>query len=127
MKRRTNMENVRTIQEVMEQAILDEAIEDKKSLWKFNKKNLTLTFIRRPWYEIDLERCKNPGEVMDWIFQLRWKNWVTPEVMSSFLREFEKVFEEIFHTNAQALCPGGYNDMVADWKKGEIYDRKNKL
>jgi len=91
-------------------------------VWKFNRKNLTLTCLKFPYYEIDLERCTTGSEVMDWIFQIRWKTWLTPNIIFSFLEEFENAFHEIFGTNAQAMCGSGA-DFFANWKKGKIFER----
>jgi len=97
-----------------------------EKVWEFNGKNLTLSYVKSPYYEIDLERCLTGSEVMDWIFQIRWKTWVTPDVMFSFLEEFENAFRKTFNTNAQAMCSGGA-DFIADWKNGKIVERKNHI
>ena len=39
----------------------------------------------RVLYWIDLERCLTPAQVLDWIFQLRGKTWMTPGLLGLFL------------------------------------------
>ena len=89
--------------------------------WEYDKKNLQLVLRIHPYYDVDLERCTTGAQVMDWIFQLRWKSWCTPDVMMSFLDTFEKAFSDIFHSTAQAMCSMG-NTYEADWNKGKIVE-----
>lgn len=67
-------------------------------------------------YEVDLARCEKCGEVLDWIFQLLDKNWVTPEVMHSFLQELDRASEKVFGSGIQGvLCSYGASKEV-NWK-----------
>ncbi len=93
-----------------------------EKVWEFDKKYLTLTCLKHPYYEIDLEWCSTGSAVMDWIFQINMKAWMTPKIMFSFLKEFESCFHKVFGTNAQAMCAMG-NDFFADWKAGEIIEK----
>lgn len=36
-------------------------------------------------YDVDLERCNTPAEVLDWIFQVKQKTWCTPEIIFDLL------------------------------------------
>lgn len=84
--------------------------------WKFNKANLTLEC---EYYEIDLERCNSPAEILDWIFQVKNKGWITPELMDDLLTAFEHACDEVFDNNIQGLfCPFG-EGRVANWKTGK--------
>jgi hypothetical protein len=45
--------------------------------------NLTVTLNEghREWYWIDLERCVTPAQLLDWVFQVQGKTWMTPELL----------------------------------------------
>lgn len=55
--------------------------------WTFNPSNLTIT-LNDPEvyeYEIDLETITNSAQMLDWIFQIKKKTWVTHEIMFDLL------------------------------------------
>lgn len=53
-------------------------------------------------YEIELERCKTSAQVLDWIFHIYPKTWVTPKTMYDLLTHLQK------HVDPQAtLCSWG--------------------
>ena len=56
----------------------------KFSHWTVNTENLTICH-RRYGYEIDLEKCRDSAEILDWIFQLLRKSWMTEESMIELL------------------------------------------
>ena len=42
------------------------------------------------YYEVDLEECKHPKDLLDWIWHLTdSKVWFTPQVLADFLAEFK--------------------------------------
>ena len=46
--------------------------------WRYDVKRLVLEYYEdtgKFGYEVDLERCSNKDEVLDWIFHLDEKNW----------------------------------------------------
>ncbi|ABK18103.1 hypothetical protein Sfum_2423 [Syntrophobacter fumaroxidans MPOB] len=68
-------------------------------------------------YEIDLERCTTPAQLLDWIFQLHGKTWMTPEMMDEFLSIIEDVCREVLGKSVQGcFCPFGQSRTV-DWEK----------
>jgi hypothetical protein len=43
-------------------------------------------------YEIVLSRVTNASDMLDWIFQLREKTWMTPQDMADLLEAFDDIF-----------------------------------
>jgi len=93
----------------------------------FNKDNMTIEvwpdgigcgdIISGGIYEIDLERCSNSAEVLDWIYQLFYKSWVDAELMMEFLECFNNACNEIHKQYTQAIfCPFGCSKTV-NWNK----------
>ena len=70
-------------------------------------------------YEIDLERCRTPGEVLDWIYQIKSKTWATSEIIFDLLTALE-VACQIFHGKGVqgSLCPFGVSRQIR-WGKDE--------
>ncbi|HYZ12241.1 MAG TPA: hypothetical protein VFA08_01350 [Actinomycetota bacterium] len=44
-------------------------------------------------YEIDLERCTTPAEVLDWIFQVRGKAFASPEVLTGLIHALQATLD----------------------------------
>lgn len=91
--------------------------------WLYNHPTLTLQF--KPegrWlYEIDLEdRCHTASQMLDWIFQLHAKTFISDKDMRDLLR----AFHELCGRNPQAiLCrsgnPSSKGTKVSFTRKGE--------
>lgn len=96
-----------------------------KKYWEFDNRGLTLTCTVSPYYNIDLTRCGTGSQVMDWIFQIRWKSWMTADIMWSFLSEFESAFKEVFGFNAQSMSAMG-KDHLAYWKSKTVLEKKEQ-
>lgn len=47
--------------------------------WAFDAKRLVLFHKDRASYEIDCEQIKTSQHLLDWVFHLRGKSWVSPE------------------------------------------------
>ena len=63
--------------------------------WRFNQENLTLTLEATDgpfdptggfFYEIDVEKCGTPAQMLDWIFQMEAKIFVTDKDLSDLVR-----------------------------------------
>ncbi len=52
--------------------------------WTVNPENLTV-YCPSYSYEIDLKTCSDSAQILDWIFQLLTKAWMTEESMTEFL------------------------------------------
>lgn len=88
----------------------------------FNEECLTLDIYddsNRKLYDIDLERCRNASELLDWILQINCKSWASPGIIKSILNTIEDTCSNIFESNAQGVfCPFGRLTEV-DWKNKE--------
>lgn len=87
----------------------------------FNRQYLTIEVplpSHGQFYEVDLERCNTSAQMLDWIFQLQGKTWMTPELMREFLATLNRACIEIFQESVQGcFCSCGNNYQV-DWKAG---------
>ncbi len=90
----------------------------------FRENDLTIQIYSLPQktslYEIDLEKCNDSAETLDYILQLMGKGWATPQLIFDVLREIERACEVVFGFGAQGVfCPFGNNQQV-DWKKKKL-------
>ena len=53
-------------------------------------------------YEIDLHRIDGSAEMLDWIFQLRMKAWVTNDIIGDLTSAFQDIFRP-----QSTLCGAG--------------------
>jgi hypothetical protein len=68
-------------------------------------------------YYVDLEECRTPEALLDWIFQLEEKSWVGPQCMREFLSLVDRVL------NVQPrLCPGGQRRVISLRDLGRIVE-----
>ena len=89
---------------------------------RFNRENLTIEiYDKGTWaYEIDLERCTDSAELLDWILQLHGKGWVTPQMLFDIIEELEYACHEVHGNFLQgAFCPGGEGKEVS-WKEYKV-------
>jgi hypothetical protein len=86
---------------------------------RFEPKPKTITFWHDDQvllYTIDLKRCNNAAELLDWILQVNAKDWASPHVVKEMLRCIDEACEESFGNTAQVVfCPGG-SLTVVDWE-----------
>ena len=54
-------------------------------------------------YEIDLERTTTKKELLDWIFHLLGKNWLTPNMLYDFLICLDDTCRDRFDSGARSL------------------------
>ena len=92
---------------------------------KFKPENLTLLVNIGYWYEVDLERCNNSAQLLDWIFQVAGKlDRDGGEIVWEFLHALNLVSGQVFeHWVQGAFCPFGQGYEV-DWKSGERREAK---
>ena len=60
--------------------------------WTVNAENLTL-YWPRYGYEIDLEKCSDSAQILDWIFHLLRKSWMTEESMIELLLLIKSILD----------------------------------
>lgn len=90
---------------------------------EFNRKELTID-IRTPQhsYYIDLTRAKTPAAVLDWLFQILQKSWVTPEIFFDVANTLDDACQQVFGpgmTVQGCFCSDGRATAV-DWRKGAL-------
>lgn len=94
----------------------------------FERSNLTIQFRQNGgwFYEIDLERCNNSAQLLDWIFQVQGKKWCSPELLAAVLDTIEEACVECFGSSVQGkFCSFGIDNEVA-WPSKENATRKFK-
>jgi hypothetical protein len=64
--------------------------------------HLVLKINRRAKYAINLSSIDGSAEMLDWLFQLRMKRWVTNDIMGDLLSAFQDIFRP-----QQMLCGAG--------------------
>src|SRR5437660_649284 len=71
----------------------------------------------RHWYEIDLERCEDAAQILDWVLQLSGKVWIRDK--PQLLLDLIVALEELTEYRLQGLvCPfGQYIPNGVDWKE----------
>ena len=78
-------------------------------------------------YDIDVMRLRSPGDILDFIFQVKHKTWCGPQMMYELLTCFDMASELYLGGSVQGrFCPGGSNRVI-DWEKTEINWKKIKL
>ena len=53
-------------------------------------------------YEVDLERCTTPAQVLDWIVQVSKKTWATDVVVADLVRALDDLLDV-----QGTMCPFG--------------------
>jgi hypothetical protein len=70
------------------------------------------------YYEIDLEMCNTAAQLLDYIAQVSYKTWMTPELFDDLFRTIKQACKDIIGNSIQGVfCPSG-QDTKVDWKKG---------
>ena len=71
--------------------------------WHLEASNLTLVLKSgNGSYEVDLEQITDSAQMLDWIFQLRTKPWVTNDTISDLVSAFQDLFSP-----QETICGGG--------------------
>jgi hypothetical protein len=63
--------------------------------WRLNASNYTLEYYKAGnwWYEVDLEQCSNSAQVLDWIFQVSKKQWLSPTGLADLVKALDAVLD----------------------------------
>jgi hypothetical protein len=89
--------------------------EDTDFMVYIDHSNLTIQIYQAgAWlYEVDLERCTNSAEMLDWIMQLNRKQWCTGDVLHEVIGLFNAACLTYFNKTVQgAICPQGVDHKV---------------
>lgn len=59
-------------------------------------------------YEVDLERCRDSAEVLDWIVQVAGKSWATAEIVAGLVRALDDVLRL-----QSSICGSGVSHRIS--------------
>ena len=82
----------------------------------FQKSNLTLQIERdgKGFYEIDLERCRNTSELLDWILHIHQKTWgCSGGLLAAVLTTLDDACHDVFNKSTESLFIPG---KMLNWK-----------
>lgn len=68
-------------------------------------------------YEISLSSCRTPAQLLDWIFQVRPKNWVDPSEMYNLLEAIDEIIAP-----QSRLCSNGRPKELTSEQMQELVD-----
>ncbi len=59
----------------------------RTSSWYFNEECFTIEFIgtKGVLYQVDLDRCNSPWDILDWICQIKDKSWCDSNCLAEFI------------------------------------------
>lgn len=81
--------------------------------WELDAGRLVLTFSKQHHsYEVDLERCCTPAQMLDWIFQVRPKGWCSIEDIADLIDAFNDLLDP-----QKNLCSGGLAKRIPSVRK----------
>lgn len=84
----------------------------KSGRWKYfkNLRVIQLFLVidkhERCVYEVDLDRCKDSHQVLDWIFQIRCKRWAKADCMKALLDAIYEVIDPQSNLCSWGMAPG---------------------
>ena len=93
----------------------DPRLKELKKYYRVNKRTLELLIFDdkgRQRYEIDLERCCTAADFLDWIYQVKGKNWCTPLMLSAVVFGLGEALQEILDKSVQETCHYGRNQKL---------------
>jgi hypothetical protein len=84
--------------------------QNKWGRWKYNPATHCLEIEKQEGgyishYEVDLDRCNTGAELLDWIYQVKDKNWISPDDVADLVYAVDDILESVQGT----LCSGGEN------------------
>lgn len=83
--------------------------DDWRKRWTFDPENLTLSIpsLASATYDVDLERCNDSAQVLDWILQVSHKTWASPEDIGYLVYALDELAGGL--GLQEKVCPGGVN------------------
>jgi hypothetical protein len=81
--------------------------------WQLASDSFTLVLQSgRHHYEVDLEDITDSAKMLDWIFQLRMKSWVTNDIIGDLISAFQDLLRP-----QNTICGQGINSAIdaKDW------------
>jgi hypothetical protein len=71
-------------------------------VWRLEKSNSTLCHARRSSFYVELDTITTTGQMLDSIFEVSQKSWVTREDVGNLVDALDALFDP-----RQNFCPGG--------------------
>jgi hypothetical protein len=75
--------------------------------WRLDTSNFVIHVLNDegvyPIYEIDLDRVNTPAQLLDWIFQVAGKGWISATDIGNLVHAIEDIFDGV----QGKLCPWG--------------------
>ena len=88
--------------------------------WEYVARNCTLWNADND-YEIDLERIHTSAQCLDWICQIGWKVWATPEITGHLVH----AFNDLIHPQ-ETLCSLGNYHVLENYKEYRTKKQRNE-
>ena len=71
---------------------------NKRGIWQYNAETHCIECQKvveghKFWYEVDLERCKNSAQLLDWIFQVEGKSWINSKDLGDLCRCIDTIVD----------------------------------
>jgi hypothetical protein len=70
--------------------------------WVYDPSTRTL-LCKEQSYGIPLEEITDAAELLDWIFQVRGKEWATPQILAEFLEAIQFLLSPQAHFGSQGM------------------------
>jgi hypothetical protein len=90
--------------------------------WEFNPDTLTMVHSSYRFYEIHCDEIHTSAEMLDKIFQVSAKRWVTAKDQADLIEAFREIFNPQF-----VLCPGGSDHTISNHYLRDKYDMKRRM
>jgi len=84
--------------------------ENKWGRWKYNPGTHDLEIVKQLGghkftYGVDLDRCNTGAKLLDWIYQVQGKNWISPDDVADLVYAVEDILDVV----QSKLCSFGRN------------------
>ena len=78
--------------------------------WQYNPSSHCLEIVKQKGghkftYEVDLNRCNTGAKLLDWIYQVQGKNWISPDDVADLVYAVDDILDVV----QSKLCSGGEN------------------
>src|SRR5579884_4039058 len=70
--------------------------------WEYDPATRAL-LLKEHNYGLPLEEITDSGELVDWIFQIRAKDWATPQILADLLEALEFILAPRAHYGSQGM------------------------
>jgi hypothetical protein len=92
---------------------------DRWGEWEYNNRTFVITHLRAK-YEVDLERCATSAQMLDYIFHVAGKAWITPKDLGDLVQALDDLL------SPQGTLCGFGEDKTLDVKKHLLKEAAKK-